>query len=908
MNPLLDKIQSGGGANASQVIKTRQKAADDAKYGTDTFGTVSKYADKFLRGTKDVMVGAAKQAGDIFTGVGEIGEKYIMNPLTGGAFKNNTPSGEVLRSTGILEKKNTAQKAGGLLFDVASTFIPSAAVAKFASGVSRAVGVTMKAKGYGGLATNLARKAAGLGTVSVGEGLIGTAYGAATEGDFNKEALEYGAYGAILPVAFAGAGKVLGTAGDLIKFGATKASGLEKETVEQIIKGKVSKEAMEEVNRQSLTRKVGDALLEERNALRDTGQAYNEIRQAGEGVARVEMGGFQDVIDKYKLSVKNGKLVQTADTLPMSDTDLNQINKFFQTYSGDLDANKFLNARQFLAEEAQYDKLLSIKGKSKTGSQLAADLRASLNKQADNFTTGNKTLGKVDAEYAPMKRDLDDVYKKIIDSDGQLKDSAYSVVANLTGDAKTSVLASLKKYIPDIDEQVRVLRAVEDISRTMNTKTGTYIASIFQSGGVLGSVATGNPAFLLTLLANPKFIIPVLRWYGSIVGKSNAFVQAVMRKILGGESLNPAETKFVQETLEKATNKSKKLTTKKAQTGKSSLTQNKKPFEMEAYRFDKGGAGGDVQFFSKNVDYAEEYADVLSKKGVSGEIKRENIKFDNPLMVNVPERDFADPVFEKKFIDRAIKEGNDGVVFISENGEDIFPVKISANKSKKLTTKKAQVLQPKSKTFLQKAGDRIKQEFTAPGYTGTLKPGQKIPDGYSTLKTALKDNRGMQATGMSDDLLSEAKKYKSADDFVKAQGTPLLHGSEKKFKEFDPTKLGMNEKDIPARNAFFFTDSIDTATSYGKNIQERYGNFKKPITIDADGKMYGDMREELRESVLRAKKEGNDVVIVKNMSDRKDWGNYEPATHYAVIDMNAIKTKSQLTEIWNKANPKKLKK
>lgn len=541
------------------------KAADDAKYGTDAFGVASKYADKFLRGTKDVMVGIGKQAANTVLGVSRLGERYLMNPLTGGAFAKNKFSADVVESAlpaGALEQKNLAQKAGGLLFDIGSFAIPSTGVAKIATRLGRATGTALKAGGTAQRVAGLAQKATTLGGISAGEGLLGTAYGAIQEGQLNKEALTQGAYGAILPVAFAGAGKVLGTAGDLIKFGATKASGLEKETVEQIIKGKVPKEAMEEVNRQSLTRKVGDALLEERNALRDTGQAYNELRNAGEGLARVEMGAFQDVIDKYKLSVKNGKLVQTADTLPMSDTDLNQINKFFQTYSGDLDANKFLNARQFLAEEAKYDKLLAMTGKSKTGSQLAADLRSSLNKQADNFTVGNKTLGKIDAEYAPMKRDLDDVYKKIIDKDGELKDSAYSVVANLTGDAKTSVLASLKKYIPDIDEQVRVLKAVEDISRTMNTKTGTYIASILQGGGVLSSVATGNPAFLLTLLANPKFIIPMLRWYGSVVGKSNAFVQAVMKKILGGEALDQAETKFVQETLETAARKSKKLAPK----------------------------------------------------------------------------------------------------------------------------------------------------------------------------------------------------------------------------------------------------------------------------------------------------------------------------------------------------------
>jgi len=186
-----------------------------------------------------------------------------------------------------------------------------------------------------------------------------------------------------------------------------------------------------------------------------------------------------------------------------------------------------------------------------------------------------------------------------------------------------------------------------------------------------------------------------------------------------------------------------------------------------------------------------------------------------------------------------------------------------------------------------KTGEKFIPQSTIGKYIANPKLGMSIED---------------VTKGKSGNLLSEARKYKTAEEFVKAQGNPLLHGTEKKFKDFDISKMGMNEKDIPARNSFFFTDSLDTAKSYGKNIQERYGSFKKPMTIDADGKMYGDMREELREAVLKAKKDGNDVVIIKNLSDRKDWGNYEPATHYAVLDLNSLKTKSQLTDIWNTAN------
>ncbi len=170
-------------------------------------------------------------------------------------------------------------------------------------------------------------------------------------------------------------------------------------------------------------------------------------------------------------------------------------------------------------------------------------------------------------------------------------------------------------------------------------------------------------------------------------------------------------------------------------------------------------------------------------------------------------------------------------------------------------------------------------------------------------KTALSASakQKQELAKINDPLSQEAAKYKTSDEFIKAQGKPILHGTNEKFGKFDTSKLGTNEKDLAARNAFFFTDSLETAKSYGDNVMEAYGNFKNPITIDAEGKMYGDMRDQINDAVLKAKKDGNDVVIVKNLSDRKDWGNYEPATHYAVIDTNKLLTKAELIDIWNKA-------
>lgn len=118
----------------------------------------------------------------------------------------------------------------------------------------------------------------------------------------------------------------------------------------------------------------------------------------------------------------------------------------------------------------------------------------------------------------------------------------------------------------------------------------------------------------------------------------------------------------------------------------------------------------------------------------------------------------------------------------------------------------------------------------------------------------------------------------------------VYHGSATNFDEFDPKKLSTIEKDRASKAGFWFSDSKTTAKSYGKNVKEASLDFKNPMSIDANGASYGDFRQELEDAIDQAKKAGNDGLIIKNFSDRKDWGNYEPTTHYVVFDKNAINT------------------
>jgi hypothetical protein len=220
-------------------------------------------------------------------------------------------------------------------------------------------------------------------------------------------------------------------------------------------------------------------------------------------------------------------------------------------------------------------------------------------------------------------------------------------------------------------------------------------------------------------------------------------------------------------------------------------------------------------------------------------------------------------------------------------------------------------------------------------------------------------------------LLQEAKKYKTPEEFVKAKGTPVYHGTGETFDTFDTSKLGSITGAKSAKGALWFTDDQATAKAYsiyaaeegpvkkaldeanrlekiaqksGKQSDwakhdemvvesERLAEYENTFNrrkganvmdvtlpkdlkikvLDAKGKSpqelssEGDIDSWLDLQVTQAKKAGYDGLKIKNLDDAV--GLYDrPATHYAIFDPKKVQTKSQLTDIWNKANGKSNKK
>ena len=89
-----------------------------------------------------------------------------------------------------------------------------------------------------------------------------------------------------------------------------------------------------------------------------------------------------------------------------------------------------------------------------------------------------------------------------------------------------------------------------------------------------------------------------------------------------------------------------------------------------AYRY--GSPAGKVTFYSKEKDYAEEYA--IVKGGRPEHVVQEKVTLHNPIVVDAGDREFSHPMFEKPHIDRGLREGRD-VVFRHDADEMYVKIK-----------------------------------------------------------------------------------------------------------------------------------------------------------------------------------------------------------------------------------------
>lgn len=151
-------------------------------------------------------------------------------------------------------------------------------------------------------------------------------------------------------------------------------------------------------------------------------------------------------------------------------------------------------------------------------------------------------------------------------------------------------------------------------------------------------------------------------------------------------------------------------------------------------------------------------------------------------------------------------------------------------------------------------------------------------------------------------LIAEAKKYKSADEFVKSQPV-VYHGSNTPLKQFS-NKQGT-----------FFTDDYMNADGYasGENVYEGHLNLKKPLIIDAKEVRYDNLKTQYgtttQEIVGNVDNKKYDGVIFKNIkdsfSDAEEIDQVPGTIYYAFKPKDSFLNESQLKDIWKQAHSTK---
>ena len=150
-------------------------------------------------------------------------------------------------------------------------------------------------------------------------------------------------------------------------------------------------------------------------------------------------------------------------------------------------------------------------------------------------------------------------------------------------------------------------------------------------------------------------------------------------------------------------------------------------------------------------------------------------------------------------------------------------------------------------------------------------------------------------------IFAEAKKYKSAEEFVKAQGASVFRGGE----PIDLTK----------------GSGLGISVSTDRTVAQRFGKGKivdelnispRAKVFDASSATPSLIKNDLNEqNILEyARENGYDAVdFTKSLvSNPKLKGTYLPEDEIRVLNPDVLKTKSQLTDIWKKAQkPQKTK-
>ena len=193
--------------------------------------------------------------------------------------------------------------------------------------------------------------------------------------------------------------------------------------------------------------------------------------------------------------------------------------------------------------------------------------------------------------HASEKTSLDSIKSEFFTRKNEPKPNFVSIISNLTGKGKEVKLAKLKTIIPDIEDKIKFLKAVENIKSAGSIQVGTYSRSLLGAGGIV----TGNPILLLSsILAVPKVAVTLLRAYGKFEKIASEIIEKIINKIKTGTKLDKKEAKIFND-----------MVNEKEATIKPLVTKAEKETKTELRTFLKEEFTGETKKAPKQTEFGE---------------------------------------------------------------------------------------------------------------------------------------------------------------------------------------------------------------------------------------------------------------------------------------------------------------
>ncbi len=251
-----------------------------------------------------------------------------------------------------------------------------------------------------------------------------------------------------------------------------------------------------------------------------------------------EIKKWNVVSNSNELNTKLNNITDNIDTKELTNLDrkvLNEAKWYTSRYTWDITDSNLLALRKQV-DSILYDPATWVKRKlSPNGERIIGNIRRDIDEIAK---TKIPWLRELDAKFAPEVTELRKLKEIIYDSKGNIRDNYIQQISNLTWKGKELKLERIKKIIPDIEDKINALKALEDVDLAKGNKIWTYSAAAVTWVGLTSWVLPAIATFVLT---HPSTLVWILKAYNA----TSKTISSISNKVKKGIKLNTEESKVV---------------------------------------------------------------------------------------------------------------------------------------------------------------------------------------------------------------------------------------------------------------------------------------------------------------------------------------------------------------------------